>query len=179
LGRFFSRHQNRFVMTVLTVQVMAALLAFSMDLVNPFSEAKATAQFIQQHFPGQVLIAGDDPFATLSVSGYLDRPLYYPSRGSFGTYAIFDNRNRPLTQVGVLQQVEKLLLAKPQLLLLVLNYRLSEATPVPATLQVTEVKSLAGAIVKDENFYIYEVKSRVSFAPSSRVRFSRDMMNSP
>jgi hypothetical protein len=179
LGRFFSRYQNRFLMTVLTVQVIAALLAFSMDLVNPFSEAKATAQFIQQRFLGQVLIAGDDPFATLSVSGYLDRPLYYPSRGSFGTYAIFDNRNRPLTQTGVLQQVEKLGSAQPQPLLLVLNYRLNPSTPIPASLQVAEVKSLVGAIVKDENFYIYEVKSRIPSASSGRVGFSRDMMGSP
>ncbi len=158
LGRFLIRNGQRFLTTVLCVQLIATLLAFSIDLSNPFSAAKQTAQFIRNQNLQEMLIAADDPFATLSVSGYLDKPLYYIARGNFGTFAIFDNRNQVYSQPQLLQNVSQQLAVQKRPVLLLLNYPLSPTTPIPQEIEVAEIKRFEGAIVKDENFYLYQVQ---------------------
>lgn len=153
LWSFFNRYQTQFVSVVLAVQLIAGSYAFGMDFFNPFSQAKAVAQFIQRENLGDRFIAGSIDVFTQSVSGHLDQPIFYPERDRLATYISSDNTAQRLNPDQLLVRVSQ---AKgSDNALLVLN------TPLPKPLKsisnwgLQELATFNRGIVKVENYYLY------------------------
>lgn len=141
---------------ILLVQLLAGAFAYGMDWVFPFSQAQATAQFIQQQNMTAGQLVGDRDWAALTVSGFLDQPLYYPASDRIGTFIIWNNQrfDRPLPEV--IDQIQQQ--AQPgQSHLLVLNYPLQPAELALFKAMPVEVSRFTGAIVTDENYYLYRL----------------------
>jgi hypothetical protein len=80
--------KNPFLVTLLTLHVLAGLYAWTTDFLSPFSASKPTAKFIQDHALQNLLIVGDDQTKASTLSAYLDRQIYYADDNRFGTFSI-------------------------------------------------------------------------------------------
>jgi hypothetical protein len=140
---------RRNVLTVLLiVQVVAGVFAASLDLVYPFSNGLAMAQYIHQHDPGRTEIIGLPDTAASTVAGYLDQPLYYLAGARFGTYIVWDTARERLQPIrDVLQSYRP----GGRHVLLLIN------TPVrDPTLHLRLLTHDDNGIVPDEHFWLYE-----------------------
>jgi hypothetical protein len=141
---------------ILSMQCIAAFYAFSMDLVLPFSNAQAVAHYIQANQLSQTLLIGDRDWATLTVSGYLDRPMYYPSSKTFGTFITWNGVRRDNINItDLFAAVDEMIKIQRSDGLLILNYPLP--TAIPSIHQVSPLAQFTGAIVRDENYYLYRI----------------------
>ena len=157
---FFDRYQAQFLSVVLVVQVVAGVYAYTMDLVNPFSEAKAVAQFIRSQLhsqPGEArLVAGVIDVFTQSVSGYLDQPIFYPERDRLGTYISSDNRALRPTAQDLVEVLAKAPGGGNSLL--VLNKPLTQPLPMMPNWSLTKIAGFDRAIVRVENYTLYSLR---------------------
>ena len=164
LQRFLVQWKSTIFTGILTVQVMAGLFAYSMDWVHPFSQAKATATYLQTNNSSEIALAGDRDWAALSVSGYLDRPLYYPASDRTGTFVIWNNQRTnasttdKATTNKALIRIDQHFQSKNNGIL-VLNYPLTDIDTQKMSVTPTRLNQFTGAIVNDENFYLYQLQN--------------------
>jgi hypothetical protein len=143
---------------LLVIQCVAGLFAYGMDLVYPFSQARNTAQLIQQQTLADLRIVGDRDWAALGVSGYLDRPMYYPASDRVGSFVIWNNRRGNLPVADVVDRINRQLTLHNTDLLLVLNYPLTPEDAARFHHPPQQLARFSGAIVEDENFYLYRIR---------------------
>ncbi len=75
-----------FLTILLIFQVVSGLYAYTLDLFYPFSVSRETAQFIQRNELENIPLFSAEDRYVITVSGYLDRPVYYAQRGEFGSF---------------------------------------------------------------------------------------------
>ncbi len=75
-----------FLPSILAMQVVGGVYAWTLHLVRPFSASKQAADFIRQHGYANLLIIGSKEPNVTPVTAYLDRPIYYPDSERYGTF---------------------------------------------------------------------------------------------
>ncbi len=155
LHQQLSQQHTIFFTVLLCLQLVAGLFAYGMDWVLPFSQAQATSQFIQRQNLTSLALIGDRDWATLTVSGFLDQPLFYPASDRVGTFLIWNDQRRDRPWPEVLQRSQQYLASQSQSGFWILNYALTpaELALLPQAGQPTG--QFTGAIVADENYYLY------------------------
>lgn len=139
-----------FLSVILAIQALAGIYASVQEFRVPFSAGRAVARFIREKQLDALTIVGDSEPAMQPIVALLDRPVYYPSRGRFGTYFSWDDRWRVpssdelIARVAVLQQQSR------QDVLLVLGHPL-RATP-PGCIRL---RAFLDSIVVDERYWLY------------------------
>ncbi len=132
------------------------------DFQKPFSAGKATAQYIKAQGWENEIIFGSRDNVVATVSGYLDRELYYPEIGSFGSFAQWDKRE-PIRQDEVFTKL-KLFFNKNQetkRILLVLNrdsafHNLESGEKLSfENIEIIADKSFENSWHDSERFFIY------------------------
>jgi hypothetical protein len=156
LPSFFDRYQAQFLSVVLVVQVVAGVYAYSMDVIHPFSQAKAVAQFIRSQPKETQLVAGAIDVFTQSVSGYLDQPIFYPERDRLGTYVSSDGTALRLAPQQLIETVARQPSGENSLI--VLNKPLSNPLPTLPNWTLTEVAQFKDGIVRVENYSLYSLR---------------------
>lgn len=115
-------------LTVLLVfQLFPSIYATKEDLAKPFSNGKAVATFLKNKGLEDVIIAGDIDFAASTVSGYLNKSIYYLSSKRYGTFIIWD-RHRSDSMASpeeFAEGIHKLEKESSPQILLVLNYQIT------------------------------------------------------
>ena len=76
----------------LSVHLAAGLHRSFYDFYVPYSAGKATANYIKEKGWSDETIFGTRDVEVATVSGYLDRDIYYPELNSFGSYAQWKKR---------------------------------------------------------------------------------------
>lgn len=140
---------------VLTIQLMAGLVAVSLDLGLPFSNGRDVASYIRREGLENSIIVGEPDIAASTVAAYLDRNVYYPASGRFGSYIIWDRQRvepgQPLTEV--LRRLARRDAEEPVLVLL--------NRPVDGPLEMLELLAkFDDGIVADEHFWLYRLSPR-------------------
>jgi hypothetical protein len=157
----FSDWAARAAPTVLTVclavQMAGGLFASVQEIRLPFSQAKRAADYIRVQSAADWVLVGDIHFAMSSVSAYLNRPLYYPRVGTWGTYTVWIN-DRMADMGRIVAEAERLSRKAGKEYLLVLNYPLDQASLTSRGLR--PAASFEGAICEGENFYLYRKDRR-------------------
>ncbi len=148
---FFEKTKSYFLFVVLSLGVIAGLIANSLDYRYPFSACKAAAAFIKQNNLQNMHIAGHMDYTSSGVSAYLDKPFYYPISDRTGTFTVWNSKRSEKTDV--LKAIKKyrdsvkadvlLVFNDPPKMNKILQYRL---IPVTKIMQST---------VRDENFFLY------------------------
>ncbi|MBF0534524.1 MAG: hypothetical protein HQK90_05940 [Nitrospirae bacterium] len=150
----FERNQNSFITTIFSLGIIAALMANTIGFIYPFSECKATADYIKQNHWQNMPIAGHWFYAASGVSAYLDRPLYYPVIDKIGTFNVWKAVKND--QVDVLMQVDKYRDFVKSDVLFIVN------EPLPDELVrltgLIPLKQFTQSVVKSEEFYLYMIK---------------------
>jgi hypothetical protein len=186
--RFLDGQRARFITTIFLFQCIGGITACVESFrEQPFSAARQTAEFIRENYgDSSVILFGHIDFCAAAVSGYLDRPIYYPSSHSFGTFNTQDGKKRfKVTLEGCLEQVLFLIKEKRSDVLLIMSKRwrfpeddaviistLPERRNVPVC-RISKVKSFDKSIVPDEAMALYIAKGD----PSEISRMPFDTIN--
>ena len=138
---------------ILTAHFLGGIFLFTMDLSIPYSASRATAAYMRQaNLQDEFIVASRDA-QMASLSGYFNRPFYFPERQAIGSYTLFFKGVRnEVNEPEVIRQVTQLLTEHPKILM-VLSKELREPTD---GLTIEPIKSFTKAW-QNEEYYLYWV----------------------
>jgi hypothetical protein len=148
------RHRLRLIGAILIFQLIAGLVSYGRDLTIPYSTSRETAYYLRQpQFKNQFLVGSED-FAIAPISGYLQRPIYYPESRRLGSFVLFNDQRIPVDDRQILEQVADLLPQHPQGIILVLNRTLNAQSD---RLSLTPLTEFTRSFIHNEKYYLYQV----------------------
>jgi len=154
LTDFCRRHKDRVVVGLLTVHLLAGVMAYGMDLGYPFSAGRETARYIKEnHLDGRVLAGYEDDAASV-LAGYLNRKIYYPGSHRWGSFVIWDRKRKNLKDSAILEKTRQLAANHQGEVLLIMNRELKD----PAN-QAVKLTQFTDSMVPTEKYYLYLVRS--------------------
>jgi hypothetical protein len=141
----------RIFLVLLMVHCGAAAFASWMDLRHPFSNGTATAELIRAQGLDRYPLFGhrEPPAATVSL--FLGRPLYSPSRRLFVTHPDWGPEQRDLSEHEVRCAARALARREGGDIVLVMNWEL------PPWEELAPAGSRLGAIVATEDYHLYRL----------------------
>ncbi len=144
---------NRLFATVLIGHLIGGVFLFCVDFVIPYSASRVAAAYMRQaNLQDEFIVASRDA-QMASLSGYFNRPFYFPETQALGSYTLFfKGIRREVKHPEVLQQLSQLLQEHPKILL-VLTKELKIPTP---NLNVEPIRAFTKAW-QDEKYYLYWV----------------------
>jgi len=153
---FFEKNKSYFMTVVFSIGVVSASIANTLDYTYPFSASKEAADYIKQNNLQNMAIAGHVDYAAEAVSGYLDKPLYYPAENRIGSFELWTNNRRNMNVAKALEVIRHFSDTVKDDVLLVLNdppphFKIRQYGLVP-------VKSFPTCTVRDECFFLYVMK---------------------
>lgn len=156
---FVDKYKKQFIMIILWLQLIAGIVAFSRDLITPYSTSKITANFIQANQLDNNIMMGSEDFAVSPISGYLNQKIYYPETQAFGSYVLFTKDRKTVTESEILQQAKNLMLQNQSDVLLILNHELS-ASSQTSELTISFLKKFTKGFIYNEKYYLYLIKPK-------------------
>lgn len=142
---------------IFAVQAAGGLFAVGMDIVHPFSQAKAVAGYVRQRGYAGLPIVGDMDYIMTPVSGYLGRKIYFVRGERLGSYVKWDMKR--FQQVGaqlILERAEQYAWRKQKDCLILLDFNLDPRLERPGYL--TKLMFTGRAIVAGEVYRLYLLK---------------------
>jgi hypothetical protein len=149
---------------LLLLQSIAGAHAYAMDLLHPFSNAKATGQYLSQDEFSELTLVGSIDYAMQPVAAYLDRKFYYPESGEYRTFLDWGPSRRLVPPETVLRDSLRLLKERQRDVVVVTNFQPGTLSP-GQTVRLgpdARLQCLArfdGALVADENYHVCLVRS--------------------
>jgi hypothetical protein len=153
IARWFAPYRQRVLVSLLVIHVAVAVIASAIAFKVPFSQAKATAEFLRAKHMDGMFIVGDPDAPLLTLAGYLHREIYYLRGDRMGSYVIWngkrlvDPKQSPL-QAGMAKAAER---QEDVLVIVTRPTQVFDAS-------IQEVASFEGSVVGSEDYYIYLVK---------------------
>ena len=152
IAAWFAPQRAATLYAILVLQVAASGIASAISYRVPFSQAKATVEYLRAKHLEKMFIVADQDYPLISVAAYLDREVYYPRGDRMGSYVIWDRARLYDPLKPILQIAREKAFAEEQDVLMILNYPLPVADPSVRTLAI-----FTGSIVGDEDYAIYRV----------------------
>ncbi len=142
---------------IFAVQAVGGVFAVGMDIVHPFSQAKATAQYIKQRGYRDLPIVGEMDYLMTPVSGYLGRKIYFVRGERLGSYVKWDMRRfQDVSPELILQRAEQFSRKERKDCLILLNFHLDPALEQPGHL--IKLMATSRAITGSEVYRLYLMK---------------------
>jgi hypothetical protein len=140
---------------LLTVHVVAGVMAAGLDWKYPFSQGRNAGRFLVANGLGHALLIGDPDFTTATVLAYLPgTPAYFPRGDRFGTFTVWDRRRLvPIFDRDVMDRAERARSVRGTDVIIVLNHALDPA--LAADTRVRELAAFVGSAVGDEDVFLY------------------------
>jgi hypothetical protein len=154
--KFVKKYKTNFIMVILYAQLAGGIVAFSRDLLIPYSASREAANFIKSQQLDKMFIVGSRDANVSPLCGYLNRQFYYPERQGLGSFVLFNSQRKEVDSATVLEQVSQLIQEKQINILLILN---SELTASRADLSVSFLSKFTKSFISNERYYLYLVKS--------------------
>ena len=152
---YLKKNQKIIITSILVIQVLSGIYAYSMDLIYPFSKSKAAANYIKQSGLEESFILADKNTIVSPISAYANVKIYYLAYDKLGSF--FDN---PQTKF-IKNQSELLYKIKLEIQdstvenILILSYPLNTKTN---ELKFTKLNDFQNSIVGEERYFIYAVE---------------------
>lgn len=153
--KFIHKYRKHLLIVILSAQLIAGVVAYSRDLLVPYSASKETAQFIHRENLNDMFMVGSQDFAMAPLAGYLQRKLYYPESEKMGSFVLFNSQRREVDLATVLNQVNQLLSQEKKDILLILNYQLDRSS---TSLSIEPLGYFTNSFIYNENYYLYKIK---------------------
>ena len=148
---------SRILTAIFAVQAAGGLFAAGMDIVHPFSQAKAVAGYIKQKGYADLPIVGEMDYLMTPVSGYLGRKVYFVRGERLGSYVKWDlKRFQDVSPQLILERAEQFAWKKRKDCLILLNFHLDPKLERPGYL--TKLTATGRAIVAGEVYRLYLLK---------------------
>jgi hypothetical protein len=147
---------------LLGVHAVACAHALVRDLALPFSNARAVAAHLAAPEFHDVPLVGSIDYAVEPVTGYLDRPVWYPESDRLGTFLDWSARRRLVPALDAVGDAVTLASGARGEAILILSYRwrdlpLGTTVALGGGATIRYSARLEGAIVADENYHLYRV----------------------
>ena len=175
LATYFSNLGKKISKPFLTISlslgVIGAIVAYSMDITHKFSSSKAAANFIKENKIDSLPVVGNDDFVVSPLSTYLDKKLYYLQMADSGSFVVWNKKRKDemsleesIALIGA--YVDK---AHPQILWVKNNplevvssddnrAQLMTKAILRGDLQLDLLSQFKAGIVNDEQYFVYLVK---------------------
>lgn len=150
------KYQTVFLTVILCSQMIGGLVAFSRDIIVPYSASREAAKFIQSQHLDKMFIVGSRDATVSPLCGYLNRKFYYPEFKGIGSFVLFNGQRQDVNALGVLEQISQLIKGKNGNILLILNYELKESR---ADLSISPLAKFTKSLIFNEKYYLYIVSS--------------------
>ena len=126
------------------------------DWREPYSGGQSVAQFIASGEFRDADVLGDADAALSSVCGYLDRPVYYLTSETWGTFVTWNDKRRPIEgdQDELIERVRRAPIRGPRGAL-VLDYELTPAATTALDARLVYISP--PAICAAERFWVYDL----------------------
>ncbi len=142
---------------ILVVQAAGGIFAAGMDIVYPFSQARAIARFIRQKGYADLPIVGEMDYLMTPVSGYLNRKIYFVRGERMGSYVKWDMRRfQDVSPRMILERAGQFARNKRKDCLILLNFHLDPTLERPDYL--VKLAATDRAIVRGEVYRLYLLK---------------------
>lgn len=164
------------VMLLLLIQFFAGLFACYTDIRHPFSYSKYIAAYIRNNYPPDIPVIGAYNDMSTPVAGYLQRKIYFLNDGRYANHVIWsrdywNRQNYSFEQDELFRRMDGYIAGRNDKYLLIMNYRFADDEEKEALepgthkeiiigsrkYRINSVGRFSGAIVSDENYYLYEV----------------------
>ena len=153
---WWDRHRMKALLCLGLIHVWGTSIAVRQDWRQPFSNGRATADWIRASYPdrSRLVFAGDQSALASTVVGYLqlDR-IFYLDRKEFGAHLKQDRRFGAVARPDVPQRVRDLAAREKKSVLLVLSYRLSAEET--ASLGGQFLRAFEAPSIIGESYYLY------------------------
>lgn len=153
LNPLSNNHKQRYLNIILSLQVLAGVFAFTMDLNYPFSGSKEVANFIEAQGLNKTLIVGSKDFAISPIAAFLQQKIYYPESGAFGGFVDW-NKRRSLGSQAVIDEINNFVAQQKQQTLLILS---SEINTEKKNFNYVEFWKSSKSITR-EDYKLYLIK---------------------
>jgi hypothetical protein len=153
--KFVDRWKKVAIATILSAQIAGGLVAFSRDVLVPYSAGRETANYIKSHGLEEMFIVGSRDINMATIAGYLNRQLYYPEKQAMGSFTRFNSQRKDVETDTVLQQVSQIVRQKNSDIMLILNYRLEQSRH---DLIISPIAFFKKSVIGSEKYYLYKVK---------------------
>lgn len=166
----FNARLDGFWNFILITQLLAGVFAFTIDVAEPFSASKETAEYIQKnHYNELPILAYKDTLAE-SISARLDKALYYPESSRFGSYVSWNSAHHNCESKEVAAASLDLYKRYHSNILLVLNIRVDlpaangdapRFKDIEDNIRIVELAQFDRSIT-DERYYLYLIQPQDS-----------------
>lgn len=167
LGRKINRP---FLTSVLVLNVVGAVVAYTMDLQYKFSTSKVASSYIKENRLDSLPLVGMTDFVVSPMATYLDTKLYYLQMSDTGSFTIWSKRRKDqmtfeesVAAVNAYMGTDKQRVlwiknSAPQVSMDGKTNQDMEKAILMDNLQVDLLQKFEGGIVNDEKYYIYLVQ---------------------
>jgi hypothetical protein len=147
------------LVAILFLQLAAGGHAYAMDLMRPFSNARAAGLHLRQERFAEMTLVGSIDYAIQPIAAYVDRRFFYPESGEFRTFVDWGPDRRLVPPQVVLRESLRLLTDEERDVVIVFSYRPGamepgQALPLGPDAQLSCFARFVGAIVPDENYHL-------------------------
>ncbi|MFN4150176.1 MAG: hypothetical protein ACK4IX_04470, partial [Candidatus Sericytochromatia bacterium] len=150
-----SKFQKYFITTILVSQVIAGFIAYYFEFKYNFSQAKEVSLFLEKESLKEYDIIGHYHTSVSSISGFINKPIYYPSVKDYGTNVIWNNKsNNRVSSKSLLSLLENKKKINKNTLLIT-SYKIEDEKLLKEH-NISLLKEFAPSIVRDESFYLYK-----------------------
>ncbi len=157
------------VYSILGIQLVSGIYAYSLDLIHPFTNAKKTLSFLKTAGLTNKTIVSKTSDGT-ELSCYLQKPIYFAYSGQYQSYFISSNPLPCTTDLKekIIKSLENLVKTEKESVILILNQ------PFFNTLNSNNWLSINKEIrckllqkfeesIFNRNYYIYEVSKTINY----------------
>jgi hypothetical protein len=146
-----------FLLIILMIHFFSGITAAIIDINYPFSASKDVFKFLKREKLDSKIFTGDKDYALTPIAGYLNRKIYYPRSGDFGTFTIWDKKRKK--EYGDDEILKKILMKfnnAPKDKILIFNYEIGD--DLVSKYNLKKIAEFKDSIVWDEKFFLYTVK---------------------
>lgn len=158
---------------ILIPSLIASAAAFNYDWEHPFSNGKYVAEYIEENFnKDEIMIVGYIDYITETVSGYLNKDIYYPNSKSIKKLVDWNNRIANVSDNEIFREANSFIDNYNQIL--IISSVGVEEQELPLNYYL--VKYFGNAIVSSENYFLY-VFNRDDVMDKSNLIYRIDYSN--
>jgi len=153
--KYVNKYQKRIVTTILLIQMLSGIYAYSMDFVYPFSKSQVAAEFIRKEGLSKSFIMADKDTIVSPISAYINEPIYYLAYDKFGSFFFNPQVKFIKNQSKLIGNINSVIKDSNKKNILILSYPLEIKTD---ELKFTKIKEFKKSIVAEERYFIYLVE---------------------
>jgi len=151
-GKTNKRLQTTLLTIILIPSLIASAVAFNYDWKYPFSNGKYVAEYIEKNFNKEkIMIVGYIDYITETVSGYLNKDIYYPNSKSIKKLVDWNNRIANVSNSEIFREANSFVDNYNQIL--VISSSGVDKSELP--LNYYFEKYFGNAIVSSESYFLY------------------------